>query len=263
MKLVSLTRIALIALALGVGGVAPAAHAQDNPCAKANPCNPCAAANPCNPCAGKNPCNPCGANPCNPCAGKNPCNPCAGKNPCNPCGAANPCNPCGAKVDASQIRQPSGLQLAQGSGADQLALGEKLWNDASLGNSGVACGTCHVKAGGTISQMNASFAQPYPHRVAMPAQQVGVPSVNAAEMVQFCMTAPMATKPLPWESKELAALSAYVLDLQDGFTPAAANPCAANPCNPCGAAAANPCNPCGAKANPCAANPCNPCGGKR
>jgi hypothetical protein len=232
MKPVSVIRIAVVALALGV---APTGHAQDNPC------NPCAAANPC------------------------------AANPCNPCGARNPCNPCGAaQVDASQIRQPSSLRLAPGGGAAQRALGEKLWNDASLGNSGVACATCHVPAGGTISQMNASFAQPYPHRVAMPAQQAGLASVNAAEMVQFCMTAPMASEPLPWDSKELAALSAYVLDLQDGFTPPAANPCGANSSNPCGAVMAHPCNPCGAtanpcsaKANPCAANPCNPCGGKR
>jgi hypothetical protein len=38
----------------------------------------------------------------------------------------------------------------------------------------------------------------------------------------------MAAKPLPWDSKELAALSAYTLEVQKGFKPGkgAVNPCA-------------------------------------
>ncbi len=234
-----------------------------NPCAgKTNPCNPCASkVNPCNPCAGAaNPCNPCGANPCNPCAGKaNPCNPCAGKaNPCNPCaGKANPCNPCGgARVDPARFQQPAGATLASGSAAELLAEGERLWNDRSLGRSGLACGTCHFQK---YAQMKPGFARPYPHAVEMVQQQSGVAQVNAAEMVQFCMLQPMQAEPLAWTSRELAALTAWVKHIQPGYRPmggTAPNPC--NPCagktNPCGA---NPCNPCAAKG----ANPCNPCGG--
>jgi cytochrome c len=87
--------------------------------------------------------------------------------------------------------------------------------------------------------MAATFARPYPHRVAMPHEQAGVDQVNAAEMVNFCMIVPMNDEPLPWDSIELAALTAYVEHLQEGFQPSAGS--AANPCNPCGAA--NPCNP--------------------
>ena len=217
------------------------------PAEAANPCNPCAA-NPCNPC-GANPCNPCAANPCaaNPCAA-NPCaaNPCAanpcGANPCNPCGG-NPCNPCGgaAGAKASDFVQPKGVRIAKATAA-LASRGEKLWNDPSLSSNGLACATCHV--GG--SQMNASSAKPYPHRVAMVSQQSGVSEVNTAEMIQFCMLTPMASDPLPWDSVELAALTAHVQALQKDFVPSGAPQ--ANPCNPCGA---NPCNP-------CAANPCNP-----
>jgi hypothetical protein len=169
-------------------------------------------ANPCNPCAGD-------ANPCNPCAGEaNPCNPCGTQ--ANPCGMKrNPCNPCGgARVDPSRFKQPSGVQLASGSHPELTALGEKLWNDRTLGSSGIACSTCHV--GGT-GQMNDSFDAPYPHYVEMPAQQAGVRQVSAAEMVNFCMIVPMQDEPLPWESRELAALSAYVEKLQVGFQPGA------------------------------------------
>jgi len=275
----------------------PVSAAGANPCAhKMNPCNPCAKKmqhNPCNPCAhkmnpcahkahGMNPCNPCGKkkmghNPCNPCGQKmnpcahkmNPCshkmNPCSHKmNPCahkmNPCGAhMNPCgaNPCGgAKVSASRFLQPAGVQLAKGNSAELLALGEKLWNDRALGKSGLACSTCH---NAQYSQMNPSFAKPYPHRVAMPYQQAGVDRVSAAEMVNFCMMVPMATQPLPWGSRELAALTSYVQHIQPGYRATAAHSgsrVAANPCaghNPCGMR-----NPCAAKLNPCSshANPC-------
>ena len=246
-------RLALLTLVIGAGVAlaAPAAQAKNpcnpcaaNPCAMKNPCNPCAAKN---PCAMKNPCNPCAAknpcamkNPCNPCAAKNPC---AMKNPCNPCGAANPCNPCGGNpcggggANAAAITQPSGVKIAR-STRRLIARGKKLWNDKSLSSNGLACATCHV--GG--SQFNASFATPYPHRVAMPAQQAGVTQVSAAEMVQFCMLTPMAAQALPWDSVELAALTAYVGELQKTFVPAGHMP--ANPCNPCGA------NPCAAR-NPC------------
>ena len=262
-----------------------------NPCAAkaCNPCNPCAAkaCNPCNPCAAKacNPCNPCAAkacnpcNPCNPCAAKkacnpcNPCNPCAAKNPCNPCAAnacnpCNPCNPCSAvAIRASDFIRPSSAIFDLSVATSMAGKGEQLWNDTSLSTNGLACASCHT--GGAL--LNATFAEPYPHAVAMPTQRAGVGAIDIDEMVNFCMLAPMQASALPWDSDELAALSGYALEIQADFNPCAAkaagNPC--NPCNPCAAKACNPCNPCAAKAcnpcNPCAAkacNPCNPCAAK-
>lgn len=210
------------------------------------------AANPCNPCADKK-------NPCNPCAGKrNPCNPCAGKNPCNPCGGKNPCNPCGgaAKIDPNSFTRPAGSKSASGNQAELVKLGKALWNDKSIGKSGLACQTCHQQN----RLFNASFAQPYPHKVKMAVDRAGLISIQLDEMVQFCMIVPMKADILPWNSKQLAALTAYSAAVQKGYTPSA-NPCAGkNPCNPCGGknpcAGKNPCNPCGGKKR----NPCNPCG---
>ncbi len=68
--------------------------------------------------------------------------------------------------------------------------------------------------------------------------------VKAPEMVNFCMIVPMAAEPLDWESRKLAALTAWVENIQPGYRPVSAGP--ANPCNPCGTRA-NPCNPCGAR----------------
>jgi len=240
-----------LVIPLAIGLPAAADPNPCNPCAAkaANPCNPCAAkaANPCNPCA-KNPCAKNRANPCNPCGAKgmNPCNPCGAKgmNPCNPCGAKgmNPCNPCGASgsVDPDRFRRPEGLRMGGGDPERLLARGEELWNDSSLSTNGVACATCHVNYGSFLP----TFAKPYPHRVSMVESMSGVERIDAAEMVQFCMIQPMQAEPLSWSSRELAALTAYVEHLQDGFEP---NPCAmksANPCNPCGAKGMNPCNPC-------------------
>ncbi len=260
MKLVNFPRLFVFA---SIFSFALVAYGEFNTAEAANPCNPCAA----NPCAA----NPCAANPCaaNPCAA----NPCAA----NPC-AANPCaaNPCaGAKVDANLVTRPAGTSLAKG----DVKLGEKLFKDTGLSTNGMSCQTCHEDN----AAFEASFAKPYPHKVAMAAVQGGVTSIDLDEMVQFCLVVPMETKPLPWDSKELAALTAYTAELQKSFmaNPCAGknpcgnpcgNPCAgknpcANPCaNPCGnpCAGKNPCaNPCGnpCAANPCAANPCgNPCG---
>ena len=234
---------------------APLQLAAANPCAgKKNPCNPCMAkANPCNPCmAKKNPCNPCmaKANPCNPCMAK--------KNPCNPCGARNPCGAMSA--NAGEITRPVGSGRYSGRRSRLVRRGERLWNDSDLSTNGLTCNNCHMNNQAFL----ASFVGQYPHEVAM-AKGLGIHSIQVDEMVQLCMVTPMAARPLPWESRDLAALAAYSVDVaqQNYIAAVAANPCMAkraNPCNPC-RAGTNPCNPCAAKAK-MTKNPCNPCARK-
>lgn len=162
----------------------------------------------------------------------NPCNPCSPKGK-NPCAASN-------RIDPKLVTRPAGTSLAGGNPAELAQEGEKLWNSKSLSTNGVACQTCHQNNGA----FKASFAQPYPHPVTMAKDRAGLKKIALDEMVQLCMVAPMAAKPLPWDSRELAALTAYAGTLQKHFKPAAANPRA--PKNPC--APRNPCAP----ANPCA-----------
>ncbi len=45
----------------------------------------------------------------------------------------------------------------------------------------------------------------------------GFEEVDAGQMVQFCMVVPMKSDPLPWSSKELAALAAYTEHLQQAY----------------------------------------------
>ena len=150
-------------------------------------------------------------------------------------------------MDPKEVLRPAGTGLHAGlNHEDLLKLGRALWNDRGLSTNGLACGVCHQNNG----NFNDTFAKPYPHRVAMPYRMSGVDKVELDEMVQFCMLQPMAAEALPWDSPELAALTAYGVEVQRAFAQMAP----ANPCNPC--ATENPCNPCAA-ANPC--NPCNPC----
>ncbi len=170
----------------------------------------------------------------NPCAMKQ--NPCAMKNPC----AAKPA----AMDDPARITRPADIKPF--TGADRTVLvaeGKMLFEDSSLSSNGSSCNSCHA----TNDLFNASFAKPYPHPVAMAREKAGLDrALQADEFVQFCMIVPMAVDPLPWDSRELAALTAYVVDVKQkefiaasGGNPGAIkNPCAAqNPCgikNPCG-----------------------------
>lgn len=150
--------------------------------------------------------------------------------------ASNPCA-AGAPVSAAKtITRPAGYKPAVG----DVKLGEKLWNDTKLSTNGMACNTCHQSHGA----FQASFAKPYPHRVAMANDRLGAKTVHLDEMIQACMVMPMAAKALAWDSKELAALVAYTRQVQKSFKPGAsapANPCSATPANPCQAKPSNPC----------------------
>jgi cytochrome c len=173
-------------------------------------------------------------------------------------------------VSAKDFVRPKGTKIASGNRAKLIAEGKRLWHDKRLSTNDLSCNSCHANN----ASLNPTFAQPFPHRVAMAKQMANVDRVSADEMAQFCLLVPMQSKTLPWGSRELAALAAYTEELQKTFkyNPCAAkNPC--NPCNPCAATkACNPCNPCAARkacspCNPCAVkkscNPCNPCAPKR
>lgn len=89
-------------------------------------------------------------------------------------------------------------------------MGERLFSDTSLSSNGLACMACHQDGAG----YKATFAREYPHTVAMAKDIFGLDRVHLDEMVQICMVQPMQSTPLPWDSKELAALTAYMARVQ-------------------------------------------------
>ncbi|MFZ1711554.1 MAG: hypothetical protein WAT53_00615 [Nitrosomonas sp.] len=161
----------------------------------------------------------------------------------NPCAASNPCA-AGDRVDPNTVTRPKGTKPYQGEQVALLSEGKALWNSKAISrNNSVSCSSCHQNG---TTMLQPDFAKPYPHFVQMVADNNGMKSITLEEMVQFCMIKPMQSKPFAWDSRQLAALTAYTAMLQKEFKPVgnAVNPCAAR--NPCA-----PKNPCSMR-NPCA-----------
>ncbi len=117
-----------------------------------------------------------------------------------------------AKITADKVTRPAGSVPFQGERADLVAKGESLWNDKSLSKNGKkACSSCHK---GATKMFKDSFKNEYPHTVKMAQKKANMDQVDAEEMVQFCMLAAMKQPDvLPWDSEDLAALTAYTEDV--------------------------------------------------
>lgn len=109
--------------------------------------------------------------------------------------------------------RPKKTRPFRGNHADLATLGRKLHADVGLSTNEMSCNSCHADFNGYAD----TFKHPYPHVVAMPKEVSGAKKVTAEQMVQFCLVRPMMAKPLPWNSKELAALTAYVEEQQKEF----------------------------------------------
>jgi cytochrome c len=114
-------------------------------------------------------------------------------------------------ASGSAAVRPAGYKPKAG---DPVA-GEKLFVDKKLSTNGMSCATCHAN----YASFTNSFAKPYPHKVAMANDDLGIKTIHLDEMIQACMVMPMQAKPLPWNSKELADLTAYTASLQKTFKP--------------------------------------------
>ena len=114
-----------------------------------------------------------------------------------------------AGLDPDSISQGDNKATYQGDRAELVAEGKRLWNDPSIGNSGLSCQACHMNG----AQFKKTFLDDYPHKVRMAKGMAGLPEVTTEQMVQLCMVVPMKGEPLPWDSKELAALTAYTEDV--------------------------------------------------
>lgn len=120
----------------------------------------------------------------------------------------------GKRVDPKTVMRPAGteLQLPADTSA-LLPVGEKLFDSLKLSENGLTCKSCHFK----LEAYEESFREPYPHAVGMAKKRAGLDSVHADEMNQLCLVVTMDSKPLPWGSEELRALTAYVLEQQQEF----------------------------------------------
>ncbi len=112
-----------------------------------------------------------------------------------------------ASVDSALIIRPKESGTYQGDRDHLIARGEALWNDKSLSGKGkTSCASCH---GDNTKMFKKTFLDAYPHPVKMVSKKAKLDQITTEGMVQFCMVVPMKNEPLPWDSEELAALSAY------------------------------------------------------
>ncbi len=120
------------------------------------------------------------------------------------------------QIRFEKIARPASFtKLYDGSPVEELiAYGKELYDDRTLAPNGLTCNDCHAKSRG----YKKSFAQPFPHPSRMAKARAGIKrDIYADEGVQMCMVIPMAAEPLPWDSKELAALAAHVLEVDQPF----------------------------------------------
>jgi thiosulfate dehydrogenase len=89
--------------------------------------------------------------------------------------------------------------------------GKKLFNDKTLGTSGLTCNSCHMEGGTKEGKMGETVIPPwdnlapkYPKYFKM-AERV----YTLDQVVQFCIVNPLKGKALAWDDQKLTDLTAY------------------------------------------------------
>jgi hypothetical protein len=124
----------------------------------------------------------------------------------------------GAEISRENLIRPAGtLSYQSEDPAELVAYGEQVWNDKKLSRNGkTACADCHKK---NTRMFKNTFLEPYPHEVKLPYKKLGLTSVDAEQVVQLMVVLKMKNDLLPWESKKLAALTSYTVEVvQKQFT---------------------------------------------
>jgi cytochrome c len=96
--------------------------------------------------------------------------------------------------------------------------GKALFNDSTLGTSGMTCNSCHIEGatkdnprtmmGMTIDAFDNLGAR-YPQYVPMVEKVVTLPA-----MINFCIANPLKGEPLPWHDQKLIDLTSYCASIK-------------------------------------------------
>lgn len=96
--------------------------------------------------------------------------------------------------------------------------GQALFNDNTLGTSGMTCNSCHIEGGTkdnprtmmgmTIDPFDNLGAR-YPQYVPMVEKVVTLPA-----MIDFCITNALKGEPLPWHDQKLIDLTSYCASIK-------------------------------------------------
>jgi hypothetical protein len=114
--------------------------------------------------------------------------------------------PVAVSAVASEVGEASGDSSGKTSGFETfeaaMMRGQVLWNDPGLGTNGKTClsSGCHANH----ENLNLDKRESFPHTVGMVGRVV-----TLTQVLNFCLTNPMAGKALDAESDDMTALSAY------------------------------------------------------
>lgn len=108
--------------------------------------------------------------------------------------------------EAEKMKMDPAAELAK-----SIDNGHKLFNDSTLGTSGLTCNSCHWEGGTMEGKMQDmvipawdNLAPNYPRYFKM-AERV----FTLEQVVQFCIVNPLKGKPLAWDDRKLTDLTAY------------------------------------------------------
>jgi cytochrome c len=113
----------------------------------------------------------------------------------------------------AQKEEPKKMEAADPAAelAKSVASGKMLFNDKTLGTSGLTCNSCHMEGGTKEGKMGETvvpawdnLAPKYPKYFMM-----GKRVMTLEQVVQFCIVNPLKGKALAWDDQKLTDLTAY------------------------------------------------------
>ena len=113
---------------------------------------------------------------------------------------------CAQKEEKMEMDVDPAMELAK-----SVENGKKLFNDTTLGTSGMTCNSCHMEGGTKAGKMGDMSIPPfddlapkYP-KYFMMAKKV----MTLDQVVNFCIVNPLKGKALAWDDQKLTDLTAY------------------------------------------------------
>jgi cytochrome c len=90
--------------------------------------------------------------------------------------------------------------------------GKDLFMDASLGTNGMSCNSCHAEGGTKAGKMGDMEIPPFSKvgdKYPMYFKMAGK-VMTLDQVINFCVTTPMAGEALAWDDQKLADLATYI-----------------------------------------------------
>ncbi|MFB0565810.1 MAG: c-type cytochrome [Candidatus Aminicenantaceae bacterium] len=111
-----------------------------------------------------------------------------------------------AQQEAKEMKVDPTKELAK-----SIENGKKLFNDKSLGTSGMNCNSCHMEGGTKKGKMGEMVILPWSNLASQYPKYWGMAKrvVTLDQAVNICIANALKGKPLAWDDQKLTDLTAY------------------------------------------------------